>query len=147
MKNSILKSLAIALIAVLFNLNSNAQQLKDLAVGPNGGNMFPTNVKSQKVELKMDNNKATFYIVNEKNQNAKLTAAAATADVIIDYNGEQPAETRQVTITSKNKFEVTLPQSSHPINFVAFHANFNGDIMEARFIIRDLSAPAPAPVK
>lgn len=145
MKKYILKSLFVALTAVLFNLTANAQLLKDMPQGPNGGNMFPTNVKNQKVEFKMDGNKAIFYVINEKNQNAKLTAAAATASILIDYNAEQPAETKQVTITSKNKFEITMPQSAIQPNFVAFHANFNGDVIEARFILRDLNQQAVDP--
>ena len=148
MKNSILKSFMVAIIALLINVNANAQQLKDLPVGPNGGNMFPTNIKGQKIELKLDGNKAIFYIINEKNQNAKLTAAAASASVIIDYNGEKVADAQQVSITSKNKFEITLPQGGPAVNFFGFRANFNGDIMEARFIIRDLSVqPATTPSK
>ena len=147
MKNSILKLSMVAFIALLFNFNANAQQLKDLPLGPNGGNMFPTSIKDHKIELKMDGNKAIFYVINDKNQNAKLTASAASANILIDYNGEQPAETKQVTITSKNKFEVTLPQGSIKPNFFAFHANFNGEILQARFVLRDLSAPATDPVK
>lgn len=138
MKKYILNYLIGACLTLL-TVNLNAQQLKDLPVGPNGGHCFQTSVKNQKIELKMDGNQAKFYIINERNENAKLTASAATATILFDYNAEQPAETRQVTITSKNKFEVSLPQTNIPVNFIAFHANFNGDIIEGRFILRDLN--------
>lgn len=148
MKNTILKFMAIALIALFGTFSFvTAQQLRELPKGPNGGNMFPTNVKNMKVELKMDGNKAVFYIINDQNKNATLTSSAASADVLIDFNAEQPAVTKNVTITSKNKFEITLPDGAIKPNFLAIHANFNGDILDARFIVRDLPqvAAPPAP--
>lgn len=142
MKKFILKSLFIALVAVCFNLSFvAAQQLRELPVGPNGGNVFNTGVNNMKVEMKMDGNKVTFYVLNEKGENAKMKASAATGVALFDYNGEQTAVSKQMSITSKNKFETTFPESQIKVNFIAFHANFNGDILDARYI---LSTSTPA---
>lgn len=143
MKKSILKSLLVAFVAVCFNMSFvAAQQLKELPAGPHGGKVFNTGVNNQKIEMKIDGNKVSFFVLTEKGENAKLKAAAATAAVLFDYNGEQTAVSKQVTINSKNKFETVFPESSIKVNFIAFHANFNGDILEARYIFDNPVSPS-----
>lgn len=136
MKKVLLKSVFILLALIgLFATSLSAQYLYDLPVGPNGGNQFDTKVNNQKIECKLNDNSVSFFVINSDNKNAKLKVAAATATILLDYNGQQAAITQQVTITSKNKFEMSIPKSEFPINFVAIQMNFNGDIMEARYIV------------
>lgn len=124
-----------AALVGFYATGASAQYLYDLPLGPNGGNEFDTKVNNQKIECKLSDSKVSFFVINNENKNAKLKVAAATATILFDYNGQQPAVTKQVTITSKNKFEIEIPKSEYELNFVAIQMNFNGDIMEARYIV------------
>ena len=147
MKKILIKSVIIMLAFIGFIANgASAQYLNDLPVGPNGGNAFDTKVNNQKIECKLNDNKVSFFVINSENKNAKLKVAAATATILLDYNGQQTAITRQVTITSKNKFEIEIPKSEFELNFVAIQMNFNGDIMEARYIVNKANSGS-APTK
>ena len=136
MKSPIFKTLMLAVAFIGFCSTAvSAQYLYDLPKGPNGGNASEVRGTDQKVECKLSDKNVSFFVINEKNQNAKLTASAAAATVLFDYDGAIPAITKQVTITSKNKFEVALPVNQHQLNFVAIQMNFNGQLMEARYIV------------
>jgi hypothetical protein len=97
--------------------------------------MFPTAIKNQKVECKVNDSSVELYVIDATNKDAKLNVAAATANVLFDYNGLQEPIIKMVTITSKNKFVVELPKSEHKLNFIAAQFNFNGDLFESRYVI------------
>ncbi len=136
MKSPVFKTIMLVTACIGFYCTSlSAQYIYDLPTGPNGGNSYVIRETNKKIECKVNDKKVAFFVINESNQNAKLTAAAASATVLFDYNGEIPAITKQVTITSKNKFEIALPVNQYQLNFVAIQMNYNGELMEARYII------------
>ena len=129
------KIFATAFVALFMSTFAMAQAEQNVA-GPNGGQVFTHGMTKYYVELQNNGAKgqAEFYVIDTKMKNTKLTKSAATAEIIVDYNGVRPAEQIQVTIKDGNKFSVQIPDKDK-VNFYAITTNFNGEIMHARFIV------------
>ncbi|HQV00458.1 MAG: hypothetical protein JNK61_08605 [Bacteroidia bacterium] len=148
MQNSIkkLSNWAIA-IFIFIACNANAQFIKDLPLGQHGGHVFTTSVNNHKVECKVNDNNIELFVVDAANKDAQLKVAAATANVLFDYDGKQEPIIKTITITSKNKFIVDLPKSEYKLNFIAAQFNFNGNLFESRYVVNKANSGSTSTVE
>ena len=126
---------ATAFIAMFISTVSFAQASNDTK-GPHGGQVFKSGLTKYFVELQNNGAKgnAEFYVIDTNLKNAKLNKAAATAEILIDYNGTRATEQVQVTIKNGNVFSFQVPDKEK-VNFYAITMNYNGEVMHARFIV------------